>query len=137
MKFRSLQRDGCIKITINVQTWHWAALPRNSDWPWLLNESRFWERLNKGGLPLGQVREIIKKWIYNYNLDYPEATFAILSPIRYRHSMQKIYLRSVYFLVSIRVVLDFATRWMYEDNYRCTKIKLGINNLKQRPTMVV
>ena len=33
------------------QTWHWAALPRNSDWPWLLNESYFWIRLNKGGLP--------------------------------------------------------------------------------------
>jgi putative transposase len=27
----------CINTIINVQTWHWAASPRNSDWPWLLN----------------------------------------------------------------------------------------------------
>ena len=51
MKFRTLQHNGCINTIINVQTWHWAVLPRNSDWPWLLNESYFWARLNKGGLP--------------------------------------------------------------------------------------
>ena len=50
-KFKTLQRDGCVNTMINVQTWHWAVLPQNSDWPWLLNESYFWGRLNKGGLP--------------------------------------------------------------------------------------
>jgi hypothetical protein len=71
-----MQRNGIINTIIKNQTWHWAEFPRNSDWPGLLNESRFWERLNKGGLPLGQVREIIKKWIYNYNLDHPDAALA-------------------------------------------------------------
>ncbi len=44
LKFKGLQRNGCInrpkgipRTVINVQAWHWAALPRNSDWPWLLN----------------------------------------------------------------------------------------------------
>jgi len=41
MKFKSLQHTGYINTIINVQIWHWAALPRNSDWPWLLNESYF------------------------------------------------------------------------------------------------
>ncbi len=36
-KFRNSQQSGCINITTNFQTWHWAASPRNSDWPWLLN----------------------------------------------------------------------------------------------------
>jgi hypothetical protein len=53
-KFKTLQRDGCINAIINVQIWHWAALPRNSDWPWLFNESYFWARLKMGGLP-GQL----------------------------------------------------------------------------------
>jgi hypothetical protein len=50
IKFRSLQQSGCINITINVQIWNWVALPRNSHWPWLLNESNFWIRLKMGGL---------------------------------------------------------------------------------------
>ena len=37
MKFKPLLTNGCINTIMNVQIWHWAVLPRNSDWPWLLN----------------------------------------------------------------------------------------------------
>lgn len=28
-------------VSGRLMIWHWAALPRNSDWPWLFNESYF------------------------------------------------------------------------------------------------
>ena len=37
MKFKPLLPNGCINTIMNVQIWHWTVLPRNSDWPWLLN----------------------------------------------------------------------------------------------------
>jgi hypothetical protein len=51
-KFRTLQHKGYINTIINVRIWHWAVLPQNSDWPWLLNESYFWDQLKKGGITL-------------------------------------------------------------------------------------
>jgi hypothetical protein len=78
-KFKSLRQSGCINITINVQIWHWAASPRNSDWPWLLNESYFWARLNKGGLPYVTCSSV--------NRDFLIAIFSILKGIKSDHTL--------------------------------------------------
>jgi len=55
-----MQRNGIINTIINVQTWHWAEFPRNSDWPGLLNESGFWERLNKGDYRWGKFEKLLR-----------------------------------------------------------------------------
>ena len=34
MKFEITPPNACGNTTMNAQTWHWAASPPNSGWPW-------------------------------------------------------------------------------------------------------
>ena len=75
-QFRCSQQSGCINITINVQIWHWAASPRNSDWSWLLNESYFWTQLNKGDYLTAKDRTRLYRTL-SPQVRFKSATYAL------------------------------------------------------------